>query len=436
MTGTRMLTALFGMAVAGLVASDVRGQGVIIPPTNNVGGVYIDTDGTVKVRTTETAGDLAAQRLRAKALNAGAKADGGLTYVSIPRVLEQAKALAAEGKELPDDLRYLAGLTSVRYVFMFPGEKDLVIAGPAEPIDATNTLNAFGKITGRPVLHLDDLVTALRMAAAADRVRGTVPFGCSIDPAPDSLDKSAAVMRDHARSSRGERMKAMKDALGPQKVSLFGAPDNSRLSFVTLAADYKLKRMCLALDPIPVPGVGSPIDNSRAAGNRFWFEASYAPLLMSPEGDAFEIRGPRLMLKAGALLFDDKGGGTETGKRFAANFTAKITQLATVTPIFADLQNVTDLALVAHLIRHDKLAQKAGVDLSYAVSGQGYKVGTLATPRSAETVVNFTAGSIVAGGVTLDLASLVGGIKRETDPKGDLKGVKVRPAGWSEAKGK
>jgi len=432
MIGIRAMTML-GI-VGALFTFTARGQVPIVVGNNQqVGGVYIDTDGTVKMRQTETTNELATQRLRAKALAQPLKGQP-ITYISIPRVLAEARTLTEAGKEIPDDLKYLSGLTQIRFVFVFPEDHDIVIAGPSEPFDSSSKMSPVGKLTGRPVLHLDDLVTALRMASIADHRGRSEPFGCSIDPAPDAFTKSSAVMRDHAGETRAARMAAMKSAIGPQRVSMFGAPVDTRLPFVTLAADYKLKRICLGMDSIPVPGVGSPIDNSRAAGNRFWFEANYAPLLVSADQDAYEIRGQRLMLKVGALSFDEKGA-TETAKQFAKNFTAKFPQIATTVPLFADLQNVSDLALVAHLIRHDKLAQRAGVDLGWCLSEKNYRVATLATPKSAETIVNFASGSIVAGGVTLDLADLVGGAKRETDSKGDLKGGKVRPEGWSQTKG-
>ncbi len=416
--------------IALLIPAIARAQPIVVGNNqNNVGGVYIDTDGTVKSRQTDTTSDLAAQRLRAKALNQPPKAQA-LTYVSLPRVIEQVKALTEAGKEIPDDLKYLSGLTQVRYVFVFPQEKDLVIAGTSEPFDAANRLNPMGKFTGRPVLHLEDLVTALRIASAPHM--RPQPFGCSIDPQPDALARSTRVMQEHAADARGARMKAMKEGLGPQSVSTFGAPSDTRFAFVTVAADYKLKRMCLGMDAIPVPGVGSAIDNSRAAGNRFWFEANYAPLLVSEEGDAFEIRGQRLLLKAGALQFDDKGA-TDTAKTFARNFTAKIPQLATMVPVFADLQNVADLSLIAHLIQNDKLDQKASVDLSWILAEKNFKTTTLPTPHTADTIVNFTSGSIVAGGVTLDMHSVVKN-PRDTDAKKSLKDTKSRPAGDAYSK--
>ena len=39
---------------------------------------------------------------------------------------------AAGGQPSDDDLKALAGLTSVQYVFYYPETKDIVIAGPAE----------------------------------------------------------------------------------------------------------------------------------------------------------------------------------------------------------------------------------------------------------------------------------------------------------------
>jgi hypothetical protein len=285
-------------------------------------------------------------------------------------------------------------------------------------------------------LHLDDLVVSLRLLANS-QARRSGPFGCSIDPTPGALEKSSAVMQSQAKATRGARMKALQEALGPQRVSVFGMPAETRLAFVTLAADLRLKRMCLGVDPVPVPGVGSAVDNSRAAGNRFWFEANYAPLLVSPAGDAYEIRGQRLMLKAGELQFDEKGA-TETAKAFARKFTEKFAALATVVPEYADLQNVADLSLVATLIRKDGLDRKAGMDLSWLMSEVNYQPMRVPTARQTATLVNYTSGSIVAGGVSLNLAPVLEEGMRERDAKGVLGVQKGRPAGreWAMTKGK
>ena len=410
-----------------LTAGPSRAQVTVFPPVFGTGnGVYIDADGVLHQRQTDTANDLAAQRLRAKALNQPPKAQD-LTYISLPRLFAAVQSLTEQKKELPDDLRYLSGLTQIRYVFVYPDEHDLVIAGPSEVFDATIKTEPHGKVTGRPVLHLDDLITALRNPRA---------FGCSLDPHPDSLNRSNAVMKELANATRGERMNALKQAVGAQQVRLFGVPADTRLAFVTIAADYKLKRLMLGLDPMPVGGVGLAVDNSRAAANRFWFELNYAPLLMSGDGDAYELRGQRLLIKPGAFSTDTKGA-TESTKAFAKNFTAKVPQLATVLPLFADLQNVADLSVLSALVQQDRLERKAGVDFGWILSESNYKTMAVPTPRTAETLVNYTNGSLVAGGVTFDPSDVVAGTNRERDAKDGLKGLKGRPSSdnWTHTKG-
>jgi hypothetical protein len=65
-----------------------------------------------------------------------------------------------------------------------------------------------------------------------------------------------------------------------------------------------------------------------------------------------------------------------------------------------------------------------------------HKVAEWATPRNAETLVNFQSGSIVAGGVSFDLASVAKSKNREKDG-GALKTSKTRPekGKWSKTKG-
>ena len=432
----RWLTVLLVVLGCGVVARGQITPVPIIPPSTTPGGVYIDAEGTLTHKQVDQSGEVANQRLRAKAVSQPPKGMA-MTYVSLAKLQERLKQLAAEGKEIPEDVKYLSGLTAVRYVFVYPDERDIVIAGPSEEVNAANKLTPVGKQTGRPVLHLDDLVVSLRLLANS-RTRHVGAFGCSIDPTPQALEKSSEVMRDNASAGRGAKMKAMADALGPQRVSIFGMPgaEDTRLAFVTLAADYRLKRMCLGADPVPVAGVGSAVDNSRAAGNRFWFEAKYEPLLVSQSGDAFELRGQRLMLKAGELQFDEKGA-TETAKAFAKKFTEKFGALATVVPEYADLQNVADLALVATLIRKDGLDQKAGLDLSWLMSPGGFAVQKVPVAKQAKTLVHYTSGSIVAGGVSLNLGPALEGGSREKDAKGTMEFNKARPReGWSFTKGK
>jgi hypothetical protein len=410
-------TVLF-VAACGF-ALPARGQ--VLPFPSAVPGVWIEQDGNVKSREVDQTKQLAALRARAKSAAQAAK-DERLTFVSLPNLFAEVRSLVEANKPVPDALRYLGGLTQVRYVFVYPGEKDLVIAGPAEPFDVhEHGLYATGKRTGRPVMQLDDLVTALR--TAADR-RGQA-FGCRIDPDPKSLEISKAVMEKYARKSRRERMDAMARELGPQKVSVFGTAADTRLAFVCVAADYKLKRFAMGLEPAAsqATGVGHAVDSSRSAMNRFWFEASFEPLRVSPGGDAFELRGQRLKVQAGAFDFDPRGA-TKTAMEFAKRFNDKIPALAVAEPLIAELQNVADLSLLATLVRHDKLDRKAGWDSAWVLDGSasGYPVKKVPSPVTADTLVSATAGSIAAGGVMMSPSPFVAPDARQPDAKGELNG--------------
>ena len=415
------------------------------PFDNDVPGVWIDPDGHVTAREVDAKQQLnelrsklklgkdgrpvkrqqpgtgAAKKPTGDAKSAGDDAE--LAYVSIPGVLEAVRELRAAGKEIPDELKYLGGMTQVRYVLVDPDAKDLVIAGPAEPWGVVSRLDVRGVRTGRPVIHLDDLIVCLR-DAYQHRSGGGV-FGCRIDPDPTSAKKAEDVAHRLARASRKERIAALKAALPPQKVSVFGTHADSRLAFVLVAADYKLKRMAMGMEKSPVPGVGHAVDNTRTAANRFWFELEYEPLLTSRDGNAFELRGDRMVVKAGAFSFDAKGE-TPTARKFADGFNAKIAALSVAVPVYADLQNICDLAMVSSLIRRDGLDRRIGWDASVVMDAKAYPVEQVPVPKTADTMVGVTSGSLVAGGVMFNSSRFSSPEAREPDSSGALDGPFAR----------
>ena len=87
---TRIIAfAVFFLAFS--LAPTSRGQVILPPVSGGVGGVYIDADATLHQRQTDTASDLASQRLRAKALNQPPKAQD-MTYVSLPRLFAEVRS--------------------------------------------------------------------------------------------------------------------------------------------------------------------------------------------------------------------------------------------------------------------------------------------------------------------------------------------------------
>ncbi|MDB5356196.1 MAG: hypothetical protein JWN24_2649 [Phycisphaerales bacterium] len=394
----------------------VLGGGGIVQPIGGVPGVMIDTDGFVHCRQTDDADALTtARQKRPKPGDAAAQRKEKFAYVSLPKLFVQAKAQLDAGKDVPDEVRYVGGITQIRYVFVYPEEKDLVIAGPAEPW-AVNGQTAIGTRSGRPVLQLDDLVVALRAAHSHD---GQL-FGCGIYPDVKSLEKAHDIATRMAARPRKERKAALEAALGPQEVRVFGTAADTRLAAVCVAADYELKRLALGMDSLPAIPLGNAVDNSRSAANKFWFKAAYDPLLVARDGNAYEIRGQHLAVDAGMFDFDPRGA-TDKAKSFAGKFTKEMPAVAKAVPLVAELQNIADLSLLSHLIRRDHLAERAGwPGLSWVLDPSGYPVAKVPSPRTAQTLVNFTNGSMVCGGVTMAVGQFVMDEARQTDEKQTL----------------
>ena len=89
----------------------------------------------------------------------------------------------------------------------------------------------------------------------------------------------------------------------------------------------------------------------------------YDSVLHSPSRDAFEIEGASVRCLSENELITAQGKRVETGRTedtnrlFAANFTEHYAELAAHDNVFADLQNVFDLALVAALIQSEGLGR-------------------------------------------------------------------------------
>jgi hypothetical protein len=413
-----ILAALFALLFSSLAHAQQQ------PPDDGgfVFGISIDPNGAIQFREQHAKAELAKVRARRMIRETPADADKRLKFVSLVKLAADLREHVEADKPLPDEIKHVGGLTQIRYVLVYPDEKDLVIAGPAEEVDASNAMQPRGKLSGRPIIQLDDLIVALRRAYGPDARK---PFGCSIDPPPGAVERAQAVLARVGSRDRTLLAREMAREMGPQQVRLFGAPADSRIAFICVAADYQLKRYTTVLEPVPLAGIGHPIDNSRPAGNGFWFEALFDKLLVSPDGNAYEIRGQRIQLKAGAIPFDTKGA-TERAKAWTAKVTQNVPALAAAVPLFADLQNVADLGLLAALIKKDGLDKKASWDTSWLMDSAKYQTKVVPVPRSCDTIVNYAAGSLTAGGVSFNPNDSLREDDREKDEKGTLEPVKSR----------
>jgi hypothetical protein len=279
------------------------------------------------------------------------------------------------GKELPDEVRYLAGIQRIQYVFVYPDQRDIVLAGFGEGWHVDKRGYMLGKTTGRPVIELDDLLVALRSAESA--AQGGI--SCSIDPTKEGLERMQAYMKRVVVGNTDPKSfaRGLEQELGPQTVTFQGVPANTRFAAVLLTADYRMKRLAMAFEHSPVKGLTSYLHmlkgNAGAFQNvlpRWWLASNYEPMLTDGEGLAWELRGQgvKAMTEDEMLAADGTrqalGSASPSAARWAKTFTDKYDELSAKEPIFGELRNCIDLAVIAALIVKENLAAKAGCDLS------------------------------------------------------------------------
>src|SRR5689334_11692442 len=117
---TMKATIAIALFVAFSFANQLQAQVIPVPIVQQPpAGVKIDANGTISERQIDNGSELAAQKLRAKAINQPPK-NQDLTYVSLARAFAEVQSLTSQKKEIPDSLRYLSGMTQIRYVFVYP----------------------------------------------------------------------------------------------------------------------------------------------------------------------------------------------------------------------------------------------------------------------------------------------------------------------------
>lgn len=339
----------------------------------SVGGISIDGTGVVAQRTQEARvqhRDQMLEELQEVPVALGEAVE--LRKVSL-RGLSAAiqHALQHNVGVLPDEVKYLAGIQRIKYVFVYPEHNDIVLAGPGEGWEVNDNGDVVGINTGLPVLQIDDLLVALRTVHAA-RDEG---ISCSIDPTVEGRRNYASYVKQFKRFDPSIT-KGAEEALGMQQITLTGIPTDSHFARVLVAADYRMKRIAMKLDPSPVRELPSFLDMIRSGRRvtnvmpRWWLAANYEPLTRSEDGLAWEISGQGVRAMTEDEFVTADGSVTGTGKadpiaqRWADRLTEKYEELARRETVFAELRNLMDLAVVAALIESEGLMQKAGCSLA------------------------------------------------------------------------
>ena len=280
-------------------------------------------------------------------------------------------------------MKYLAGLQRLHYVFVYPEQNDIVLAGSGEGWKVSDSGEIVGATTGRAVLLLDDLLVALRSAMQA--AQGGI--SCSIDPTAEGLRGYQEAMKFQQTIGPDPQatVRGIEQALGPQTITLTGVPPTSHFARVLVAADYRMKRLAMNFDPPPINGLPSYLQMVRpglkgSAMPRWWLATNYEPLLTDAEGLAWELRGPgvKAMTEEDFLLANGErvhsGKASPTAQKWANNMTARYDELSKRDPIFGELRNCMDLAIVSALLFKENLPGKANCDLSPLMGEDGLPV--------------------------------------------------------------
>ncbi|HVX12925.1 MAG TPA: DUF1598 domain-containing protein [Pirellulales bacterium] len=352
-------------------------------------------------------------------LNAPAK----LRKISLRGIEKQLAEIARTEGRLPDDLRFLAGLQRIEYVLVYPEQNDVVLAGYAEGWQVDDRGNMVGATTGRPIMQLDDLLVALRTADAA--ARGGIT--CSIDPSAEGLARIQNMGDKLVQTGvqTGGNPHAVADEiareLGPQAITFHGVPADSRFAHVLLGADYRMKRLGMNFDPSPVKGFSSYLHLLKSANRpglqnmlpRWWMTTNYEPLLTDGDGLAWQLRGQGVKTMSENDLLAGDGSRKQTGKsspiaqKWADQMTRKYEELSLKEPIFGELRNCMDLAVVAALIFKEDLLVKASLDLATLLSPDRYATHRYKTPKQVDSkasVLEARSGYILSasGGVQIN----------------------------------
>lgn len=414
--------AAFGATTLALCASSLAGIGGGGFVGRSVGGVVVDANGVIRSASVDERNQTLSvmrQTLR--------EAKGDFAQAAEIRMISLAKLQAAiaeseqTGAALPDEIRYLAGLQRIEYVFVYPESNDIVIAGPAEPWGLRDDASVVGVNSGRPVVTLDDLVVAFRSVEPA-RTEGIT---CSIEPTAEGRQRLQNLLkRVTLRPGQDPRgfEPAMREAFGPQLIKLTGVPGDSHYARTLVAADYQMKRIAMALEEAPIEGLPSYLAiakgqrHSAQANPRWWMACNYDAMSRTEDKLAWKLSGQGVKTLTDNDLITKAGEAVPANQidplaqKWADTMTERFEALAQAQAVFGELRNCIDLSVVATLIVQERLAERAGCDLSMlmgSVDVEQYRI-----PKSVEPQCSFVRGRsgwvvTASGGVDVNAFEVV-----------------------------
>jgi hypothetical protein len=426
-------------------------------PYSNYSGVRIDPNGVLRRDHSLDYGRVNEQYLMsARAsyshLPKNVQTKSLIRYISLNRL---EKALIDGNGTVTEEMKYLAGLQRIRYVFYFPESKDIVIAGPAEGWYPGYEGAMMGATSNRPVCELQDLVVALR--AYAPGKEATEVVGCSIDPTEEGNARLQRFQKSFGRYDGPGRREAfvrgLRESLGMQTIRVDGIPASTHAAGVMVAADYRMKQIGIGVEPVPRGvRIDTFIANAEPSGGnalfRWYFVPDYQSVLLTEDRTGMELIGSGVKLVAEDEVVTatgerivQKGKIDKASKVFSKSFTAEYAKLSQKSLVFAQLRNFVDMLVCAAHLRQEDFYGKAGWSMEFFGNEEKYAVQTFSAPSQVEPVVGSAVRKglfmvPIGGGVEIEpqVALQPGNAKTEeknqiTDVRNNVK-LELQPGQW------
>ncbi len=420
------LPAMFWAAICQSLTLAQNNQNNQNVPASAPAGVLVSPDGVLGL---QTAADPTGSVMRARAAAARQSLPpdilrySRLRKVSLPRL---EKAIIAANGTITDEMRYMAGLLRVRYVFLYPESGDIVLAGPAEGWVPDPAGRVVGITSGKPVIQLQDVVTALR-AFPKDQ-EGPAVIGCSIDPTEEGLQKMQEFRRSLGSTfPRGQEVTVarymstgVKNSLGLQEITIEGVPADTHFAHILVEADYRMKLIGIGLEkpPVRLTSFVERAASSSVPPNalfRWYFVPDYQCVRVTEDSAGLELVGDGVK-----LVGEDEvvlSGGTRAqaatsnaaSRAFTTSFTKKYPELAARSPVYAELRNVIDLAVMAAFIQKNDFYTQANWKMEFLGDESKFPVRTYPAPKQVESAVN----AIIKG--SRIMTPIGGGVQIETE---------------------
>ncbi len=409
-------------------------------------GVAVDAAGVLEVKSfPDPRGQLRAQRLAAAkaALGADVQAKAPLRKVSLVRLEKAIRENLDAGKPIDETMQCLAGLQRLQFVFCYPDQGDVVIAGPAEGWMPDAAGRMVGLTTGRPVVELQDLAVALRMFAPG---RADRPFiGCTIDPRRDGLARLQAFQKtipsaipQRARASVTRKIaEGTREALGMSEIRVFGIPPTTHFARVLIEADYRMKRIGIGLEPPPVKMatfIGSLRSPREGTLQRWWFQPHYDCLKVTQDhlgmelvGQGVQLLSEDLAIGPGGKLLNPTAQVSPASRLFTTSFTQKYPDIAAASPVYAQMRNCIDLLIAAAFMQREDLYGRVGWRMTTLADEKSVPTSIFPAPKQVECLVNVVwKGNRLlspAGGVSLQPHEALSAERLQADEDGKLGGA-------------